>query len=114
MSVAVQVAIDFWRHHDRENAARNRVVVNLSSLAAVDASASSGHTFGATKAALAMLSLHLAEELRPFHVRVVTLAPAAVPGVVSMERLTSALHTLIEGSDTERMLVMRADEDELV
>jgi NAD(P)-dependent dehydrogenase (short-subunit alcohol dehydrogenase family) len=113
-SVAVQVAIEFWRHHDRENAVRNRVVINLSSLAALDTGASRGHTFGPTKAALAMLSLHLAEELRPFHVRVVTLAPAAVPGVVSMERVTSALQSMIEGSDTERMLVLRADDDELV
>ena len=97
-AVAVRIALDFWRHHDRDNASRNRVVVNLSATAGVDAAdPSAGGAFGATKAAQNMLSMHLAEELRPFNVRVVTVAPAPVPQVVTLARVTSAIAALIEG-----------------
>ena len=61
-AVAVRVALDFWRHHDLDNAARYRVVVNLSAAASVDAADRTwGATFGATKAAQNMLSLRMAE-----------------------------------------------------
>jgi len=114
-AVAVRVALDFWRHHDLDNAARNRVVVNLSASAAVDsADRTFGRTFGATKAALNMLSLHLADELRPFNVRVVTVAPSPVPDVVTIERLVGVVGALIEGDQNGKVLLMWDDEDELV
>jgi NAD(P)-dependent dehydrogenase (short-subunit alcohol dehydrogenase family) len=114
-AVAVRIALDFWRHHDRDNASRNRVVVNLSATAGVDAAdPSAGGAFGATKAAQNMLSMHLAEELRPFNVRVVTVAPAPVPQVVTLARVTSAIAALIEGDETGRLMLMWDDDDELV
>ncbi len=114
-AVAVQVALDLWRHSDRENQARNRVVVNLSAAAAIDAADRTfGMTFGATKAALNMLSLHLAERLQPFKVRVVTVAPAPVPEIVAVERVTAALAAMIEGDETGRVLLLWDDGDELV
>jgi NAD(P)-dependent dehydrogenase (short-subunit alcohol dehydrogenase family) len=115
ISVAVQVALDFWRHHDRENVERNRVVVNVSATAGVDAAdPTTGRTFGATKAALNMLSLHLAAELEPFHVRVTTVAPAPVPDVVTLERVTSAIASMIEGHQTGQILLLWDDGEELV
>ena len=114
-AVAVRVALDFWRHHDLENAARNRVVVNLSAAASVDAADRTwGATFGATKAAQNMLSLRMAEELRPFNVRVVTVAPAPVPEIVTPARVVSAIGSLIEGDETGRLLLMWDEEDEVV
>ena len=114
-AVAVRVALDYWRHHDEENRARNRVVVNLSAAAAVDAADRTfPATFGASKAALNMLSLHLAEELAPFKVRVMTVAPAPVPEVVSLERVTSAIAGAIEGDESGRVLLLWDDGDELV
>lgn len=115
LSVAVQVALDFWRHHDRENADRNRVVVNVSATAGVDAAdPTTGRTFGATKAALNMLSLHLAAELEPFHVRVTTVAPAPVPDVVTLERVTSAIASMIDGDQTGQILLLWDDGEEMV
>lgn len=115
MNVAAAVAVVYWRHHDLENAARNRVVVNLSAASSVDATDRSfGPTVGATKAALNLLSLHLAEELRPFDVRVVTVAPAPVPEVVKPDRVTSAIAAMIEGKETGRLLLMWDEDDELV
>ena len=114
-AVAVRVALDFWRHHDLENAARNRVVVNLSAAASVDAADRTwGATFGATKAAQNMLSLRMAEELRPFNVRVVTVAPAPVPEIVTPTRVVSAIGSLIEGDETGSLLLMWDEEDEVV
>ena len=114
-AVAVRVALDFWRHHDLDNAARNRVVVNLSAAASVDAADRTwGATFGATKAAQNMLSLRMAEELRPFNVRVVTVAPAPVPEIVTPARVVSAIGSLVEGDETGSLLLMWDEEDELV
>ena len=113
-AVAVRVALDFWRHHDLENAARNRVVVNLSAASVDAADRTWGATFGATKAAQNMLSLRMAEELRPFNVRVVTVAPAPVPEIVTPAHVVSAIGSLIEGDETGRLLLMWDEEDEVV
>lgn len=113
--VAVEVALDYWRHHDLDNAERNRVVVNVSTTASVDTSdRSSGVIFGATKAAQNLLSLHLADELRPFNVRVVTVAPAHIPDIVKPRRVASAIASLIEGNETGRILLMWDAADEMV
>jgi NAD(P)-dependent dehydrogenase (short-subunit alcohol dehydrogenase family) len=114
-SVAVQVALEYWRHHDVENAARNRVVINLSAAAAIDSSDPDfGALFGATKAAQNMLSLRLGKEFEAFNVRVVTIAPASVPRLVSIERVTAAVESLIEGDASSQIMLMWADSDELV
>ncbi len=115
LQIAVKLSLDHWRHQDLHNADRNRVVVNLSAASSVNSSdVSSGTVFAATKAALSLLSLRLADELRPFNVRVMTIAPAPVPGVVSLERVTSAIESVIEGDESGRVLLMWADRDELV
>jgi 3-oxoacyl-[acyl-carrier protein] reductase len=115
LEVATAVALQYWRHHDLENAERNRVVVNMSAAASVDATERSlPPAVGASKAAMNLLSMHLAEALRPFNVRVVTIAPAAIPNVVSLERVTEAVHAVIEGDQNERLLLMWDEGDELV
>lgn len=115
IAVAVRVARASWRHEADENRARNRVVVNLSAAAAVDAAdRTRGAAFGATKAALQLLSLRLAEELRPFHVRVVAVAPAPVPAIVTAKRVTAAVGAMLEGDETGRVLLLWDDGDELV
>ena len=73
-----------------------------------------GATFGATKAAQNMLSLRMAEELRPFNVRVVTVAPAPVPEIVTPAHVVSAIGSLIEGDETGRLMLMWDEEDEVV
>jgi NAD(P)-dependent dehydrogenase (short-subunit alcohol dehydrogenase family) len=114
LSVAVQLTQELWRHRDLENAQRNRVVINLSATASVDPDdRARGTGFGATKAALNLLTLHLADELRPFNVRVLTIAPGPVPDVVSVDRVTDAIVSMIEGDESGRMLLMWDDSDEL-
>jgi NAD(P)-dependent dehydrogenase (short-subunit alcohol dehydrogenase family) len=113
VAVAARVTADLWRHDDRRNRARNRVVVNVSATAAVDAAdATGGRTFGPTKAALNMLSLHLAEELRPFGVRVATIAPAPVPSVVATDRVVDAIAAAIDGDVNASLLLLWDDGDE--
>jgi NAD(P)-dependent dehydrogenase (short-subunit alcohol dehydrogenase family) len=115
IEMAVQITRRFWRHHDRDNAAANRVVVNVSASAAVDvADDSIGTVSAATKAALNILSSHLADELSAFKVRLNTVAPAPFPSVVTLDRLVSGITALIDGDDTGRLLLLWGDADELV
>ena len=115
IEMAVEVARRFWRHDDRENAARNRVVINLSASATVDIDdVTLGAATAASKAALNILSSRLADELSVFHVRVNTVAPAPFPSVVGLDRLVDAITALVEGGDTGRLLLLWDDADELV
>ena len=111
--VAVAVALGYWRHHDRDNARCNRAVVNISATASIDpGDRCSGVIFGATKAAYNLMTLRLAEELKPYNVRVAAVAPAPVPDIVTLERVTSAIASLIEGDENGRLLLMWDDGDE--
>jgi NAD(P)-dependent dehydrogenase (short-subunit alcohol dehydrogenase family) len=115
IAVATRVTLDFWRHHDRENGSHNRVVINLSAAAGLDASdGDSGSMFGATKAALNMLTFRLSDELRPFNVRVVAVAPATLQKVVSIDRVVTAIGTLLEGDASGQMLLLWRDREEMV
>jgi NAD(P)-dependent dehydrogenase (short-subunit alcohol dehydrogenase family) len=59
-----------WKDNRDENAHRNRSVVNISTVSGIYAFPSQGQAFySASKAALNMLSLHLALELAPYSIR---------------------------------------------
>lgn len=61
-----------------------------------------------------MLSLRLAEELRPFSVRVNTVAPAPVPRIVTLSRVTSIIESLIKSHEMGRLVLMWDYDDEVV
>ncbi len=104
-----------WRFDDLGNRAANRCVVNVSSAVTVDVRPQTRTAlFAASKAALNLLTSHLAAELEPYKVRVNAVAPVDFPDEISVDRVVSAIRDLVEGSDTGRMLLLWSDEEELV
>jgi NAD(P)-dependent dehydrogenase (short-subunit alcohol dehydrogenase family) len=114
LELAVRVADVHWRHLDDGRTA-NRCVVNVSSAAAVDVGDGRGAPpFAASKAALNMLTAHLAVELEPFGVRAATIAPAPFPDPIDTSRVVDGIRTLVDGDATGRVLLVWEDADELV
>lgn len=113
IAVAIEVARNAWRH-DAGGPVPGRSVVNVSAAAALDVSDVSLGTAAAAKAALNVLTAHLADELRPFQARANAVAPASFPAVVPIERVVDAVVGLIDGDESGRLLVLWPDADELV
>lgn len=92
------IARKVWRDHPTENRKRNRSVVNVSSTAGTYVYPGYGQAlYSSTKAALNMLSRHMAAEFEPLGVRVNVLAPDTFPGRLSVRQVLAAIHHLIEG-----------------
>jgi NAD(P)-dependent dehydrogenase (short-subunit alcohol dehydrogenase family) len=110
LRLASTLARRFWLARDRENRARNRNVVNLSSLAGSKVFPNQGQgAYAASKAALNQLTRHLAAEFAPFGVRVNALAPNSFPAIVRTDSVARAIVRL-DGEDvTGRVLVLDAD-----
>ncbi len=105
----------YWREEEYDNAEYNRCVVNVSAAASVEVVGGRGESlFGSSKAALNMLSGHLADELSAYGVRVNALAPAPFPRVITPARAVAGAVRLIEGDETGRVLVQWGDGDELI
>jgi len=91
----------FWRGRAEENARERRNVVNVSSLSGQNVYAGRGQAvYSATKAALDMLTRHLAAELGPLGVRANAVAPNSFPRIVKSEAVAAAVAALDEGSET--------------
>jgi NAD(P)-dependent dehydrogenase (short-subunit alcohol dehydrogenase family) len=113
IAVAIEVARRAWRH-DAGGPVPGRSVVNVSAAAALDVADVSLGTAAAAKAALNVLTAHLADELRPYQVRANAVAPASFPDVIPLERVVDAVVGLLEGDESGRLLVLWPDSDELV
>jgi NAD(P)-dependent dehydrogenase (short-subunit alcohol dehydrogenase family) len=115
VQLAGAVSDAFWRFDEAGNAAANRSVVNVSALASIDtdAGADEGVT-AASKAALNMLTVHLARDIEHLKVRANAVAPAAFPGRVATERVADAVADLLSGKENGRILAMWSDSDELI
>jgi NAD(P)-dependent dehydrogenase (short-subunit alcohol dehydrogenase family) len=112
IELAVQTTLKYWRYHPIENLERNRAVVNVSSAAGVSHRyrRTGAVLYSASKAALYRFSLHLADELDPLNVRVMTLAPMFRP-LVSAGRVSVAIAAALEGDETASTLLMQQDQD---
>lgn len=107
---AVRAAQRCWRDHVDDNRARNRNVVNVSSLGGSKLFTGSGQgVYAASKAALTMLTRHLGAEFATFGVRVNALAPNSFPSLVSTRRVADSIVTLDEETVTGRVLAVDAD-----
>ena len=90
--LAAIIAHRHWLWSRDENAAMGRNIVNISSSASVGLVPHAGlGVYSATKAALNMLSCHLAEELGPVGVRVNVLAPTSFPGLIPTSAVSDAV-----------------------
>jgi NAD(P)-dependent dehydrogenase (short-subunit alcohol dehydrogenase family) len=112
LTLATTVASRAWLGRREENTASNRCIVNVSSTAGLYVYAGHGQTvYSATKAALNILTCHMAAEFETLGVRVNALAPDAFPGRVPMVRVLDGLERLSEGDMTGRILLREQGEE---
>ena len=91
----------FWKDERERNQAANRSVVNVSSYSGFYAFDGSGQAFYAvSKAALNMLTLHMALELAPYGIRVNALCPPRFVNDSDTESVVAAILDMIDGEET--------------
>lgn len=104
--LVAEVARQIWQRNPSENLAKNRCVVNVSSTAGVYVYPWYGQgVYSASKAALNILTRHLAAELEPLGVRANVLAPDAFPGRVPITQVLDGVVRLAEGDFSGRILL---------
>ena len=109
LRLAVELAERFWRGRTEENAAFNRSIVNVSSTSGAYIFSHIGQSgYAASKAALNMLTCHLAEEFTAFGVRANTVAPDSFPERVSTASVCDAIARVAAGDMNGRMLLLEA------
>ena len=107
LAVSLEVARQFWSLDSDENRATNRSVVNISSTAGLNVYPNLGQSvYSATKAALNILTCHLAGELAPLGVRANVLAPNTFPAIVPIGRVLDGIEVLIESDATGQILML--------
>jgi NAD(P)-dependent dehydrogenase (short-subunit alcohol dehydrogenase family) len=95
-----------WKDQREENACWNRSVINVSSMSGMYAYDETCQAFyAASKAALNMLTLHLALELAPYSVRANALCPGRLSDGPSIQRVVEAVEELLEGTATGTVLL---------
>jgi len=103
--LAAVLAREHWLHRRAENEAWGRNVVNLSSMAAFGLVPGAGlSAYSASKAALNLLTAHLAYEFGGFGVRVNALAPTSFPRLIPTSAVSDAIVDL-DRSDLTGTLV---------
>jgi NAD(P)-dependent dehydrogenase (short-subunit alcohol dehydrogenase family) len=80
----------FWRDNIDDNRKYNRNIVNVSSISATEVFKGQG-TYAPTKAALNMLTLHMAEEFTEYGIRVNAISPTSFPAIISAEKVADEI-----------------------
>jgi 3-oxoacyl-[acyl-carrier protein] reductase len=107
--LAVELAQRFWRGRTEENAAFNRSIVNVSSTSGAYIFSNIGQSgYSASKAALHMLTCHLADEFAAFGLRANTVAPDSFPERVTTASVCDAIARVAAGDLNGRMLLLEA------
>ena len=89
-----------WRDTARENELRNRSVVNVSSISSVGSNEPSAVFYAASKAALDRLTSRLAEDFRPYRIRVNSVNPGRFSAESGTARVVDAVCAQLNGSMT--------------
>jgi NAD(P)-dependent dehydrogenase (short-subunit alcohol dehydrogenase family) len=115
LRLAALLAEACWLGSPGENRLRNRNVVNLSSMYGTRLGPLDGKlaAYGASKAALNLLSVELAAQLRAHGVRVNVLAPTTFPKLVPTETVADQVVAL-DQADTSGSIVMLNREEPTV
>ena len=107
LRLAVRLAQRCWRDDEPTNRARNRNVVNVSSLAGSRVFPVNGQgVYAASKAALNQLTRYLAAEFATFGVRVNGVAPNSFPGIVATDAVAGAIARLDASDVHGRILAL--------
>jgi NAD(P)-dependent dehydrogenase (short-subunit alcohol dehydrogenase family) len=109
MRLAATLAEQCWLGQAGENRRRNRNIVNVSSTYGTHLGPFSGNIagYGASKAALNLLSIELASRLRASGVRVNVLAATSFPTSVPTEAVARQVIALDQGNTSGRIVVVR-------
>ncbi len=110
VQIAATVAHAFWRSDEHGNRRHRRNVVNVSSTAGLGAAPGIGRAFyGASKAALNVLTRQMAVEYRPLGVRVNAVAPTFFPQVVATDQVITSIRRLDVGRMSGQLVVLDGD-----
>jgi NAD(P)-dependent dehydrogenase (short-subunit alcohol dehydrogenase family) len=113
LQLAVELVNRFWGMRAQDNAAMNRNIVNVSSTSGAYVFAGQGG-YSASKAALNMLTCHMAEEFAAIAVRVNALAPDSFPRAVSTESVCDAIARVDHGSLNGKLLLLESQGETVV
>jgi NAD(P)-dependent dehydrogenase (short-subunit alcohol dehydrogenase family) len=104
-----------WRQTPEENRERGRNIVNLSSTAGHLVYTGRGQSgYGASKAALDMVTRHLAGEMGRIGVRANAIAPNTFPGLVSTQSVSEAIQHYDQNDRTGDILVIDTEGERLL
>jgi NAD(P)-dependent dehydrogenase (short-subunit alcohol dehydrogenase family) len=107
LQLSTALTDQFWGEHASANMNENRSVVNISSTAGEYAYPGSGQgLYGASKAALNMVTAHLATELADIGIRVNAVAPTTFPLLVPTELVAQRVLDLATGDETGQVLTI--------
>ena len=115
LRLAVELANRFWRARAAENTAMNRSIVNISSTSGAYVFSGLGQSgYSASKAALNMLTCHMAEEFSTIGIRVNSVAPDTFPQLVTTESVCDAIARVDQDVVTGKMLLLEAEGETVV
>jgi NAD(P)-dependent dehydrogenase (short-subunit alcohol dehydrogenase family) len=101
LNISTYLIRESWMQSISENAERNRNIITLSSTAAHTVYAGRGQSiYSASKAALNILTKHMASEFRTFGVRVNAVAPDTFVSRTPLDTVLNAISSLDEGVTT--------------
>jgi NAD(P)-dependent dehydrogenase (short-subunit alcohol dehydrogenase family) len=94
-----------WKHDVAANRRCNRNLVNVSSQSALYASQSQGQgLYGASKAALNLLTLYQALEMEPYGIRANVICPGTFRDAPSTQRVVAAIERLTRGTKSGEII----------
>ena len=116
LRLAIELSRQCWSVHDaEENSALNRNVVNVSSTSGAYVFGGYGQGgYSASKAALNMLTCHMAEEFSSLGIRVNNVSPGAFPEALTTESVCDAIVRLDRDSMTGKMLMLEAEGETVI
>jgi NAD(P)-dependent dehydrogenase (short-subunit alcohol dehydrogenase family) len=111
--LAVALTHQGWRHTPESNRERGRNIVNLSSTAGHNVGPGQSG-YGASKAALNMMTRHLAVSMADLGIRANAIAPTTFPGLVSTQSVSDTIVRYDRNDRTGEIWIIDTDGESLL